>query len=53
MLTIKTTKSKGAERVCPQKDCGFSEPYDAPADTSPAPDRTEPQSEVDPGDVPF
>jgi DNA topoisomerase I len=22
ILTIKTTKSKGTERVCPQKDCG-------------------------------
>ncbi len=25
ILTIKTTKSKGTEKVCPQKDCGFSE----------------------------
>ncbi|MDT8310418.1 MAG: type I DNA topoisomerase [Methylophaga sp.] len=25
VLTIKTTKSKGTEKVCPQKDCGFSE----------------------------
>jgi len=26
ILTLKTTQRKGAERVCPQKDCGFSEP---------------------------
>ena len=25
ILTVKTTKSKGTEKVCPQKDCGFSE----------------------------
>jgi DNA topoisomerase-1 len=29
VLTIKTTKSKGTERVCPQKDCGFAEPWEA------------------------
>lgn len=28
ILTIKTTKRKGTERVCPQKGCGFAEPYD-------------------------
>jgi len=26
MLTLKTTKSKGSELVCPQKECGYSEP---------------------------
>ncbi|MES9943909.1 MAG: type I DNA topoisomerase [Candidatus Thiodiazotropha sp.] len=26
VLTIKTTKRKGTEKVCPQKDCSFSEP---------------------------
>ncbi len=26
ILTLKTTKRKGTERVCPQKECGFSEP---------------------------
>jgi len=26
---IKVTKKHGAERVCPQKDCKFSEPYEA------------------------
>ena len=25
ILTIKTTKSRGAEKVCPQKGCGYSE----------------------------
>lgn len=25
ILTLKTTKSKGTEKVCPQKDCGYSE----------------------------
>ncbi len=28
ILTIKTTKRKGTERVCPQKDCGFAEPWE-------------------------
>ncbi|MFN2337521.1 MAG: DNA topoisomerase, partial [Gammaproteobacteria bacterium] len=32
ILTIKTTKSKGTERVCPQKDCGFAEPWEAEDD---------------------
>lgn len=30
MLTIKTTRSKGTEKVCPQKECGFAEPYEKP-----------------------
>ncbi len=28
ILTIKTTKRRGTEKVCPQKDCDFSEPYE-------------------------
>ena len=28
VVTIKTTKSKGSEKVCPQKDCTFAEPYE-------------------------
>jgi len=28
MLTIKTTKRRGTEKVCPQKECNFAEPYD-------------------------
>lgn len=27
LLTIKTTKRRGTEKVCPQKECGFAEPY--------------------------
>jgi len=30
MLTIKTTKKRGTEKVCPQKVCGFAKPYDMP-----------------------
>ncbi len=28
MLTIKTTKRRGTEKVCPQKDCNYAEPYE-------------------------
>lgn len=28
IVTIKTTKRKGTEKVCPQKDCSFAEPYE-------------------------
>jgi DNA topoisomerase-1 len=31
ILSIKTTKKRGTEKVCPQKDCRYSEPYDPPA----------------------
>jgi len=27
MLTIKTTKRRGAEQVCPQQECGFTQPH--------------------------
>ena len=27
ILSVKTTKRAGTEKVCPQKDCDFSEPY--------------------------
>jgi DNA topoisomerase I len=27
ILTLKITRSKAAERVCPRKECGFKEPY--------------------------
>jgi DNA topoisomerase-1 len=27
ILTIKTTKRRGTEKVCPVKECGFAEPY--------------------------
>ncbi len=35
ILTIKVTKRKGAEKVCPQKECAYSEP---------APEATEPEA---------
>jgi DNA topoisomerase-1 len=31
ILTIKTTKKHGTERVCPQQDCKFAEPYELEA----------------------
>ena len=30
ILTIKTTKRRGTEKVCPQKDCSFAEQIEAP-----------------------
>jgi DNA topoisomerase I len=30
MPTVKTTKRSGAELVCPQKECGYTTPYEAP-----------------------
>jgi DNA topoisomerase-1 len=32
ILTIKTTKRRGTEKVCPQSDCSFSEPVEEPSD---------------------
>jgi len=29
-LTIKTTKKRGTEKVCPQPECSFAEPYEEP-----------------------
>jgi DNA topoisomerase-1 len=34
ILTIKTTKRYGTERVCPQKECGFKEPYAVEAESA-------------------
>ncbi len=31
LLTIKTTKRRGTEKVCPQKECGYAEQIEAPA----------------------
>ncbi len=28
ILTLKTTKKRGSERVCPQQDCKFAEPFE-------------------------
>jgi DNA topoisomerase I len=27
-LTLKTTQRRGMERVCPQKECGYTEPFE-------------------------
>lgn len=32
ILTIKTTKRKGTEKVCPQKDCNYAEPFEKDED---------------------
>ena len=29
ILTLKTTKRSGTEKVCPQKECGYSTPYES------------------------
>jgi len=31
ILTIKTTKRRGTEKVCPVKECGYAEPYEGEA----------------------
>lgn len=31
ILTIKTTKRRGTEKICPQKECGYSEQIEPPA----------------------
>jgi DNA topoisomerase-1 len=32
VLTIKTTKRSGTQKVCPQQECSFAEAYEPPAD---------------------
>ena len=32
VLTIKTTKRSGTQKVCPQPECSFAEPYEAPTE---------------------
>jgi DNA topoisomerase-1 len=34
VLTIKTTKRSGTQKVCPQQECSFAEPYEVPAEAS-------------------
>jgi DNA topoisomerase-1 len=36
LLTLKITKRRGAEKVCPRKECGYATPYegDLPAGTA-------------------
>ena len=36
VLTIKTTKRSGTQKVCPQQDCSFAEPYEVPTTTQEA-----------------
>ena len=36
MLTVKTTKRKGSELVCPEKECGYSEPIEKSEDETAA-----------------
>ncbi len=36
ILSIKTTKRRGTEKVCPQKECGFAEPYEGEVPTAEA-----------------
>ena len=39
ILTLKTTRSKGTERACPQKECGFTETYETPPEEAPTEDQ--------------
>jgi len=32
ILTLKTTKRRGTEKVCPRKECGFATPYEGESD---------------------
>jgi len=32
ILTLKTTKKRGTEKVCPQPECSFAEPYQSPVE---------------------
>ncbi|MCB1789991.1 MAG: type I DNA topoisomerase [Gammaproteobacteria bacterium] len=34
ILTIKTTKRSGTQKVCPQQECSFVEAYEAPAESA-------------------
>ena len=35
VLTLKTTSSKGTEKVCPQKECGYRAPAEADGELNP------------------
>ena len=35
LLTIKVTKRRGAEKACPQKECGYLSPYEGPLPEEP------------------
>jgi DNA topoisomerase I len=34
LLTVKVTKRRGAEKVCPQKECGYTTPYEGEVNES-------------------
>ena len=58
VLTIKTTRSKGMEKVCPRKECGYTAPYEGPAeppdkDAGGASDNASDARPVEPSDAPF
>jgi DNA topoisomerase-1 len=36
LLTLKITKRRGAEKVCPQKECGYATPYEGDLPAGPA-----------------
>lgn len=36
ILTVKTTRARGTEKVCPQKECGYSEPVEETGETGEA-----------------
>ena len=36
VLTVKTTKRRGTEKVCPQRECGFVEPMEDAVEEEPA-----------------
>ncbi|MEE9494131.1 MAG: type I DNA topoisomerase [Gammaproteobacteria bacterium] len=38
ILSVKTTKKRGTERVCPQKECRFAEPWEEEEEESPSSD---------------
>jgi DNA topoisomerase-1 len=38
VLTLKVTKTKGAQKVCPQKECGYSAPAESEDETGPSDD---------------
>ncbi len=44
ILTIKTTKRRGTEKVCPQQDCSFAEPYEPPPQAETAEDSQDEKS---------
>ncbi|HKJ22085.1 MAG TPA: hypothetical protein VKA13_03275, partial [Gammaproteobacteria bacterium] len=35
ILTVKTTKRRGTEKVCPQKECDYAEPYEGGGEETP------------------